>query len=232
MLRGNQEYHSLDTEGIERKLLSIERSVHLDILPGETLLRTFLTTKFRLGVGRAPKAAEEGFYLGGNIYFTNYRIIFCRCIPSMINAFEDRYSTPKYFDRISIPLGSLLKSYINSNKSVTIETKDLRYVNIYFAELLHNLDEDAHDHTPQGFVDLIEQFCAQEALSKKEKIFAFQYISAFRSDGWRLNSVISEYRRLGLSGNDDPNWRVSIYVKSRVFPKQNLLYMFLSPLDR
>ncbi len=211
VLRGNEENAKLDTEGIERQLLAMELSVQLDLLPGESLLRTFLTTKYKFGIGRTAKSTEEGFSLAGNIYFTNYRILFCRCSPSNLNTFEDRYSVPKYFDKISIPLGSIQKAFMNNNKSVTLETKDARSVTINFTELLHILDSDAHQHTPQGFVGLIENYCSMDNQSEKDSIFAFKYISLFRADGWKLNTIVSEYIRLGLAGSNDSDWKVRSY---------------------
>lgn len=169
------------------------------LLGGEEIEKELTSVTWRIV---ASEDSSEGQLRRGVLTVTNYRL----CFAPLRNSTRrlSRYSTPSFFDLISVPLNSIHKLKVilspgTVNRSVlVVRTKDLRCFRVSVVGL------HASHETLTALKQHLETRCFSTSI---KNLFCFKYKPDFDShDAWLLSSIQFDFQRLDLLS--DPEWQL------------------------
>jgi hypothetical protein len=171
------------------------------LLAGEQIKNT--VDKARWVVYTGGKTKDLVTY-GGKCYITNYRICLITFFPNR-GYRHSYYDVPPFFDRMNIPLSTIYKIQNQEKKTISILTKDNRFIRIQILSSKEDIKTEI----------LISKIMKDGCMESKHDTltqFAFAYKFAefsknnFKVNGWQFNEIRREYMRQGL--DDSNNWKV------------------------
>lgn len=162
---------------------------------GEITLNIVQHSRFTLGVPQANRVSSS---FVGNIYLTNFRLIFSSYLQAKASFFC-RYEIPPSFDEISLPIACIhhveqLKKE-EAGYALAIHCKDLRIMYVSF---------NAADSFAGLFKGVLE---SQAFVPKVTNLFAFNNKEIYlMNQGWGIYNVTKEFTRQGVLPS--PHWRL------------------------
>lgn len=212
------------------------------LISGEKVLASFADVRWAI-TGESRLTSLKSGATFGTLLVTSYRLMLVsrRAIPAGKHR-HSRYTTPAYFNLISVPLNSLLKTTSStliacssSSKlqlpGFAVVTKDWRHVWIAFSSLQYR---GSQTQQLDNVIQSINRLCFTRS---SWDVFAFKHGARHahaaprgpkasppghaRTDGWKYSNIVSDYQRMGLA--NDPEWQVSVYGLLSVFDLHFLL---------
>jgi len=189
--------------------------LELRLLPGEVVaLRQEERVHWSLFLG--PRAGGSCLQVPGQLLVTNFRLLLLALRrPHAASPLHSRFEVPAFFDRLSLPLGCLLRLWQGPPRSsLFLAAKDYRTLRITLSGI-----EDLRDKsdTLLRLLQALSHLPATPAASpgpqslhgqQRQLLFSFRYSAPLSSAdlGWNLCDISKEFVRQGLF--DCPDWRV------------------------